>query len=611
MSRRVDMNNIPAFDKLPAGPVASLKKPELCSLAKELGIDLPLDSGSITVNTLKGQITAAIGKNPNDTRFHKFVVHRAQTTGGAALKNSADKDKEDMEAKSVHATGAHRKLLEKRVKSDPAPQLKRLNKTALKLDVKKNGDKDKAPNSPGTLSPLSPSENESVPSDPGELEEVLPPPPKPLPSPGPSLVDSYYYRMLKQHDAEAQLPVAVEFCGEKVTQLVWIPPAVRAAIPLFRDVDGGVVASLKQLIPAALTQLSPNKENPHRRLTLIQGQVAMSLGSAEQFMKGNFPDTLEVPAADMCPLQCLPDRLILSLLWKKGEHPKKAPETESDSASDSEPHFAGSFKPLEAARERSERKKSKKSQKQKKIDDDDDDDSDRDREIDSNTVFLACVRDTIGVKIEKKKPGGLSTIGPRLARWNQRQQCIEYCDENFSTGRAKGKPYRMPEELKDHEKAEYREFANRAFSKKTITNALGIVNGTLTADGKLFESPDLEFDTKAKMWVDGDVSLDDKIKAKFDKMSATQWKEHLTKAREAHEAAEAASRKRRRSSSSSAARASAESSSEDDEQKKLERRLAEIKSEKKEQRATKKARNGEGSRKSKASTRFRSNSLDH
>ncbi|KAK7033864.1 hypothetical protein R3P38DRAFT_3186091 [Favolaschia claudopus] len=130
MPPRIDLNSLPAFSDIPGGPLKSLNKPELFSVARELGIGLPLDPRTITVETLRGQVTQGIGKLPNDVRFHKFIVHRAQTTGGAALRNSADKDKEDVGAKDVQPTGAHRKLLEQRVKSDPAGQLKHLKAPA-------------------------------------------------------------------------------------------------------------------------------------------------------------------------------------------------------------------------------------------------------------------------------------------------------------------------------------------------------------------------------------------------------------------------------------------------------------------------------------------------
>ncbi|KAJ7868251.1 hypothetical protein B0H14DRAFT_3585930 [Mycena olivaceomarginata] len=94
-----------------------------------------------------------------------------------------------------------------------------------------------------------------------------------------------------------------------------------------------------------------------------------------------------------------------------------------------------------------------------------------------------------------------------------------------------GKPYPMPEDYKEHDTAEFRQYANRPFTKKCIGTALGIGNGPLTADKKLFTSSDIPYDPLAEKWVNGDVTLDAKDKACFDKMSGLDWTTHLADAK--------------------------------------------------------------------------------
>ncbi|KAJ6484111.1 hypothetical protein C8R45DRAFT_931565 [Mycena sanguinolenta] len=140
----------------------------------------------------------------------------------------------------------------------------------------------------------------------------------------------------------------------------------------------------------------------------------------------------------------------------------------------------------------------------------------------------------------------LGTIGEQLGRWNTRVRWIQYCDDNCKTGR-KGKPYRVPEEYKEHANPSYHGYANRPFTKKNIADALGICNGTVTADRNAFDCPDIECDPLAQRWVKGDETLDPKVIASFNKMKRKAWLAHLEKAKAEKAAADkAASRAKQR-----------------------------------------------------------------
>ncbi len=81
------------------------------------------------------------------------------------------------------------------------------------------------------------------------------------------------------------------------------------------------------------------------------------------------------------------------------------------------------------------------------------------------------------------------------------------------------------------------------YTNKVITSALGIANGTVTADKKLFTSTDISYDPFAEKWVNGDDDLDPKVKARFDKMTKAEWIAHLTEAKKEKLVADKAARR--------------------------------------------------------------------
>lgn len=93
----IDLDNLPPLEQINGGSVTNLHKDELLSVAKALGISMPTKPGDVTKPDLLCSVKASLGAS-SDVRFLKFKVHRPDTTGGAALKNSADKAKEDSEA---------------------------------------------------------------------------------------------------------------------------------------------------------------------------------------------------------------------------------------------------------------------------------------------------------------------------------------------------------------------------------------------------------------------------------------------------------------------------------------------------------------------------------
>lgn len=132
--------------------------------------------------------------------------------------------------------------------------------------------------------------------------------------------------------------VAVEFQGVNThNHTIWILPSQRAAIPLFKAEDGTLRTSLKKLIPPALAQLSPAKSTClfHRdslpdvllddhfsKLSIgLDNGSTLSLGTVHEFMRGQFPEVLELVQADSYQLHRKPDRLVCYIIWKAGTSP--------------------------------------------------------------------------------------------------------------------------------------------------------------------------------------------------------------------------------------------------------------------------------------------------
>ncbi|KAJ6521731.1 hypothetical protein B0H19DRAFT_1277608 [Mycena capillaripes] len=582
MPPRIDPNALPPLDQIQGSSVNALKKPELLSVAKALSLELPANPNSINNKELKSQVSKALAsqKFANDTRFHKFAVHRPGTTGGAALKNSVDKDKQDLKAaqnQDVAPTGAHKKLLQQDVKSDPAPQFKYLKGP----DYDVNNDKKPAEDSDSSLSspPLS-EKGEDKPNKPSSKLPVDPPP---------------SYTLVEPDEDEAKLPIAVEFQG-KDTRTIWISPSQRETIPLFKAADGTITTSLKRLVPVALSQLSPAKGDRYAKLSLVTDRGTLSLGTAHEFMSGNFPEFLKLAQADTCKLDQKPDRLLCYFLWRPG----KPPSVDQESS--------GTIKPLDLAKAR----KAAAPKRKKRFVPAGASDEEQDWPNNETDVpFLKFLNPLVGGR-PNGYPVSLETIDKRLERWNDRLTAIEYCEENYATGRH-GKPY----QCKDDENEAYHQYANRPFTKKCITLALGIGNGTVTADKKLFTSLDIPYDPLAEMWVNGDIKLDAKAKANFDKMKSSEWVAHLKKAKEEKLSAQAKEERRAKEKAKKRKYESDSDSSvvvDSEEERRLKRKLKRL------QAAKKEAVDGDDSdheeagssrfKKSEAKPRYDSNNLD-
>ncbi|KAJ7844842.1 hypothetical protein B0H13DRAFT_2363989 [Mycena leptocephala] len=597
MSRtQIDLNALPPLDEIKGGSVNGLKKAELLSLAKALDIELP---GNSKVKELKKLVLDALGsqKFATDSRFQKFTVYRPSTTGGAATKNSADKDKQDAAAQKQDTIAPSGKLLQQEVKADPAPKFKHLGQPGSDPNKKKEPGADDA--SVSSLSSIIPSEDEHEDDadkphkSPSTIDVDLPP----------------SHNFVAPDEVEAGLPIAVEFQGVNThNHTIWILPSQRAAIPLFKAEDGTLRTSLKKLIPPALAQLSPAKNDHFSKLSIgLDNGSTLSLGTVREFMRSQFPEVLELVQADSCQLHRKPDQLVCYIIWKAGTSPI------IDIASSSQ------LKPFELAQSR------KKPAARKK----------------KGSGFKRFLNKVVGGHEdvgghENGFPEVLDTVGKQLERWNVRHRAIAFCDENWKTGR-RGKPYRVPAHYEDDENEEHRQFAKRPFTKKCLTTALGIGNSTVTSDRNLVTCPDIPYDPLAERWVKGDPDLNPKVKAKFDQMHRAEWFAHLEKAKadkiaadeaEAKEAAREERRKRRRAEVEPKKRRqeaegshgqhlapskrphesdSSASISDSEEERRLKRKLKKIR----EKRALEEADNGEGKSRTKGKGKGKALSSDH
>ncbi|KAF7354513.1 hypothetical protein MVEN_01140700 [Mycena venus] len=508
MPPRIDYSALPPLEEIVGRSINGLKKPELLSLAKELGLVLPDKPAKITGDKLKSDVSQAI-ETSTDPRFNRF---RPAAKGGAPSKTSADKDKQDVDAaaqkQDVAPSGAHGKLFRQDIKSDPAPQFKRLKMSDPKAaDSESDDAKTQKEINSSSLSEMSSREEEKdMPNKPSSKITANPP---------------SSHTLLQKEDKEAGFAIAVEFQGLGST--VYIPPTLRKTIPLFKAEDGTIATSLKDLIRGS------DPTDRYSKLSIeTEDMGTIGLGMVADFKAGKFPEFLDLSQANMCKLECRfqSETLLFHVLWRQGKPPgiNLGPSSQ--------------IKPLDLAKARPKKKVGGK--KQFIPAGDSDEEGDR-LDNEKDVGFLDFLKALIG-----NPKGGYNgeTIGGRLQRWKDRNAAIEYCDENCKTG----KPYRVPAEVKDHENTAYQQYANRPFTKMDITAALKIVGGTVTADKQLFTSSDLFYSPTAQMWVDRDASLDPQVKAQFDKMTSTKWKTYLSDAKKEkleEKAAETAAREKR------------------------------------------------------------------
>ncbi|KAJ7912449.1 hypothetical protein B0H13DRAFT_2660087 [Mycena leptocephala] len=243
-----NLSDLPTLDEIKQGPVNSLGKKDLLAIAIALKLLQPneINNKNNTVTALKKAVLGAL-QTTSDTRFLKFTVHRPATTGGAAVKTSADKSKEDGAAqkKDLVPSGAHLKLLTGNIKTDPPPQHRHLYSGKEPEGQKEEGSK----NLGHTTS--------------------------------------------------------VSFSGIGTgSRDVWILPSQRDAITVFEGADGKYTTSLKNLVPAALVQFSPVKGERYYKLSIIGGSgYPYTLGTMDQFLTGQFHENLELAEANTCTLR--------------------------------------------------------------------------------------------------------------------------------------------------------------------------------------------------------------------------------------------------------------------------------------------------------------------
>ncbi|KAK6981073.1 hypothetical protein R3P38DRAFT_3465367, partial [Favolaschia claudopus] len=515
MPPRIDLAALPPFEGIPGGPINNLSKPQLFSVAKELGMALPAKDTDIVVKVLKSTIQSALAKIPNDTRFHKFTVHRPATTGGAALKNSAHKDKQDRiaanEKPDVVPSGAHKKLLQSGVKSDPSPRYNHLkDPDAPPGDGLKSGEENDDDSS--LLTPVT-----------SDVEEVQPKKHHPI-KPASKVITTTvsFYTPLGPNEDGAGLPIAVEFQGIQGRK-VWVDTA---GLQLVKGGDAGIYVSLRALIPKALSQLSPSKDPafPLRKLYILSDSSSTSLGTIDDHTSpdGKIPAFLELPQADYYRLERQINHFLCCIIWKDGD---VSPTIHSEPPSTS---IRPQDKPWEMAKERPKTSQKRVKGKKRFIPGQaDDSDSEDWPDNQTDTGFLSYLNKVAGGRPNGYKKS-LDTMGERLERWNDKERAVKLCDEKFTPGN----PYRIGADVKDDPVEAYRQYARRPFTKKNLYTALGVGTSTISSDKSFIEHKDLPYDPLAVRWVQGDPTLDATTKAKFDSMSSKEWCNHLEEAKQ-------------------------------------------------------------------------------
>ncbi|KAJ7777717.1 hypothetical protein DFH07DRAFT_976934 [Mycena maculata] len=542
MAPATDLNNLPPLKEIKGGSVSNLHKAELLGLAKALGITMPPRPSDVTKADLSRDIKAAL-EATSDVGFLKFKVHRPDTTGGAALKNSADKAKEDSEASAKKAdtapSGANKKLLELGTKTDPPAQHKRLGGGLTGA-----GSNAKAKVEDSAHSELSSLESEGeeeidTPSGAKNQGVLMGQEPK-----DPVFTSGNVNHTAMQGDiAPAEIkpldmdecPIVITFLGSSENREIWILPAQRGDVRVSKTPEGAYVSSWKQVIPNALVQFSPAKGSQNLKIS-VNGPTGnpLPLGTADDFMKGTLPPVLSLDEADTCTLIQKGSMLVCEVFLGPGRSGLSDTVKAEDSA------YTGKIKPLVLARERRQMPKPKAGKRPRDFAD-----SDEDVHKD-NPEFLAFLC-TI---LHSKKEGygkSLKTVGEQRERFIDLDTAIIECDANYASLSRGTAVYRILATYADHVNEEYRKFTNCGFNKREIESALNIGHTIASQDRQLFKSALLVHDPVAQSWVNGDKDLDQTVVDEFDQMTCKQFLERLQKAADdATKAREKSEKKRKR-----------------------------------------------------------------
>ncbi|KAJ7760841.1 hypothetical protein DFH07DRAFT_815952 [Mycena maculata] len=558
----IDLNNLPPLEQIKGGSLSNLHKGELLSVAKALGISMPAKPGDVMKPELLLSVKASLGAS-SDVRFLKFKVHRPDTTGGAALKNSADKAKEDSEAsaKKEAPSGASQKLLALDAKTDPPAQHQRLGSNPKASEVHNSKANEEELVNSDASSPLSDDRDFiGTASSPEREDPVVPSDTVDGLNPTNDTMGAIpsNQALLKMDEC----PIVIAFQGYDRRE-IWILPAQRGNISVHKTPEGVYISSWKALIPRALVQFSPAKGSGSVKIS-VNGPTGnpLPLGTIDDFMKGNLPPVLSLKEADTCTLIQKGSLLICEVSLGTG---KSLP---ADTVKGDDTAFMGDVKPLEVAKAR-RRVPVKAGKKPRNFADSDEDDHKDDPE------FL----DFLGAMLATKKIGygrSLKTAGEMRERWIDLETATAKCDADFASSIRGTAAYRVPASYADHINPEYHRFTNRGFNKREIELALKIGHTIAGEDRKLFKSPLLKDDPEAQRWVDGDEDLDEKVIREFDRMSRKQFLERLDKSHEDAQNARAKAakveEKKRKRDERKQVSDSSEDSSTDSEQERRDRR---------------------------------------
>ncbi|KAJ7087721.1 hypothetical protein C8R43DRAFT_307901 [Mycena crocata] len=548
--KRIKPEDIPTLESIKAGSISALTKRDLVAIALALDIIQLENINKENVPEIKASIIAAL-RSPkfcNDERFLKFSVYRPSTTGGASLRSSADKAKEDAAAQKedVVPTGANMTLFEQKAKADPPPQHRRL----VQLeggDIKENEGKTKSPPS-SPLSAVTGSDNE-------EHTVVT------LVSAAIKPASSTFNRAPPPETEISDLSIKVIFNGiGTTTREAWVTPIHRKDIVVYKTPDGKYTTFLDKVLLAGVSNLSPGKELKWK-LSIAGTSGPYGVGTLENYSTGNLPAVLALPEANICFLSLKPDTNLLHC-----EVFLEARRTEQPSLKDQP-----KLKPLDLARARA------KATENDGPDDGDDPSDDGDDWPDNlkDPDFLKFLNAQLG-----GKPDGygraLTNVGQMLVRYKDLTNAVATCDEGWKSHTA-GFPWRVPSRYAQDPDASVRQFTNRPFKKADLERAFQIGHTIASKDRELFTHKHLGCAPLAQEWIDG--TLNDPAKqAKFVKMTRTEYVTYLQECRD--DAVAEMDRKRRLEIKAKRRQSKAEAGSDSsgtDEEKTLRRKLKKIK----------------------------------
>ncbi|KAJ7048810.1 hypothetical protein C8F01DRAFT_1094375 [Mycena amicta] len=278
MAPRVDLKNLPAVEKIKSA-VGSMHKAELVAVAVYSKLHTAEDASHLTKDELCKQLKVIV-TNSEDPILAAFGTYRTRTTAnaeapkGRKIQRSDERDKEDLKQDELllPPTGANKKLIKDKTKTDPPPQFARLGMDGVKVARTKSDHDDEAVSAESSVEDGS----------------------SPLSSPLPNL---------KEHspsDSDVEVLVSGLVSG-LVPQTFYILPQQRKHVVVVELPGAIFMTTWKEILPALFRSISSPIKGDFINVKGVG--FGQSFGTVNEILRGQFGDVFQLERINECPLE--------------------------------------------------------------------------------------------------------------------------------------------------------------------------------------------------------------------------------------------------------------------------------------------------------------------